>query len=190
MNIIIPMAIMAIKDDDDREYMSQLYIDFYDTMYKAAYRVLRKNDGIEDIINEACVSLIGKISVMRQMERYVLRGYIVTTIKNTSLNHALMNNRRSKHMILDGDDFVDFLPADEDIEASIVYGEQVNEMKQALLLLSERDREVLTLKYLDELSDTEIGLRLGIKPDSVRPVLMRARRHAAKVMNRGGDVAS
>jgi RNA polymerase sigma-70 factor (ECF subfamily) len=179
---------MAINDDDDREYMSQLYIDFYRKMYKAAYRVLRNKDSIDDVINEACVSLIGKISVMRQMERYALERYIVITIRNTSLSHAITNNRRNKHTFNDGDKRVELLPADEDIEASIIYGEQVSEMKRALLMLSERDREALTLKYIDELSNAEIGLRLDIKPDSVRSALMRARRHAAKTMNRGEQV--
>ena len=49
-------------------------------------------------------------------------------------------------------------------------------VKQAILRLSERDRLALTMKYFDDLSDAEIARALGVGKNSVRPMLMRARR--------------
>lgn len=51
---------------------------------------------------------------------------------------------------------------------------------QALLAhLGERDRILLTEKYLKETSDEEIAAMLEIKPQCVRVYLARARRRAA-----------
>ncbi|MBZ4331489.1 sigma-70 family RNA polymerase sigma factor [Corallococcus sp. AS-1-12] len=48
-------------------------------------------------------------------------------------------------------------------------------LRDALCALPEKHREVLKMRYFDELSDDEIGIRLGLLPDAVRKRTQRAR---------------
>lgn len=173
MQLFFPAPILAIENEEDREFMSRVYLEYYNLMYKTAYSILRSHDSVQDIINNACIALIGKISDLMRMDRYKLPAYIVSTVRNTTINFIARRDRQQKHSFLDSQNLAHTVASDDEIEASIVYREQIEEMKQALSQLSERDREVLTLKYLKESSDNEIGLKIGIKPESVRMILMR-----------------
>jgi RNA polymerase sigma-70 factor (ECF subfamily) len=153
-------------------------------MYKTAYQYLHHDDEINDVINDACVTLIGKISVLRRLEPYQQRAYVAAAVRNTALNLIRKRRAQAEHTAGTADGYGDRWASEEDVEACIVYAEQVEVMKQALRQLSDRDREVLTLKYLEGMKDAEISRKLGIGAGSVRPALMRARKRAYAVMNR------
>lgn len=53
--------------------------------------------------------------------------------------------------------------------------ERQKEVRQAMKRLTERDRQLLLLKYVDGLSYSEIASRIGVTPSSVQSRLHRAR---------------
>lgn len=66
-------------------------------------------------------------------------------------------------------------PEAESPEAQILAGEAIQTLKTILDSLPELQREALRLKYLEELSLTEIGMVLGKSPNAVGQLLHRAR---------------
>jgi RNA polymerase sigma-70 factor, ECF subfamily len=67
--------------------------------------------------------------------------------------------------------------------------EQRDRVQQALLLLNERDREVLVLRYLEKLSTSEIASVLGIREGAVKVRHLRALERMRNLMdvNEAGD---
>jgi RNA polymerase sigma-70 factor (ECF subfamily) len=61
-----------------------------------------------------------------------------------------------------------------------------SDMAQALRHLKPRDRQMLWLAYVEGLSHREIGEALGLKSDSLRPMLFRARQRLARVLRERG----
>ena len=62
------------------------------------------------------------------------------------------------------------------------YLRDIRQMADALLRLPDRERELLRMKYYEELSDREIARLLGINSGSVRTYLTRARRHLGDIL--------
>ena len=60
--------------------------------------------------------------------------------------------------------------------------ELAERLRRALGQLPEREAEVLCLKYFDQMGDREIAGQIGIKQDSVRVVLHRARKELRKML--------
>ena len=60
--------------------------------------------------------------------------------------------------------------------------EAIQTLRAALQQLSERDRLLLTLRYLDGLDYRAIGEALGVNPESVGQFLHRAKRRLAKLV--------
>jgi RNA polymerase sigma-70 factor (ECF subfamily) len=59
-------------------------------------------------------------------------------------------------------------------------------MAGALRELKPRDRQMLWLAYVEGLSHHEIGQALGLKTQSLRPMLFRARQRLSKVLRAKG----
>ena len=174
---ILPLIILVIENDGDRAFMEKLYLDHYRLMRAAARKVLMTGEDADDVVNEALVRLIDKIPLLKALDCYTLRAYIVSAVRNTAINWIIWRDRQAKHAFLMDDDALSCLPSeDEAPDASILQREDADSVKQAILRLSERDRLALTMKYFDDLSDAEIARALGVGKNSVRPMLMRARR--------------
>lgn len=61
-----------------------------------------------------------------------------------------------------------------------------SDLSRALRALKPRDRKMLWLAHVEGFSHREIGEVLGLKRDSVRPMLFRARQRLADVLRAGG----
>ena len=173
----LPLIILTIKNDGDRAFMEKLYLDHYRLMRAAARKVLMTGEAVDDVVNDALVRLIDKIPLLKGLDCYTLRAYIVSTVRNTAINWIVKRDRQAKHSFLMEDEALSCLPSEEDApDAPIMKREDAESVKRAILRLSERDRLALTMKYFDDLTDAEIAYALGVGKNSVRPMLMRARR--------------
>jgi RNA polymerase sigma-70 factor (ECF subfamily) len=178
-----PIAILAIENDDDREYMEKLYIDHRQIMYKKAYFMLCNQQDAEDVINTACVALINNLSRLRDFDSCTLRAYIVSTIRNTAINCINKRNRISAHSVPDADAaFERVAPENQAPDSRIIQQAELEALKQALKTLPEKEMTLLQMKYVTEAPDEQIAKELGIRRASIRSYLTNARRHARAIL--------
>ena len=181
--MMMPLALLTIEDDDDRAFMTQLYEKYSGLMYRVAYDCVRDYSDAQDIVNDVVVKLIDKIPLLREKESCVLRSYVVSAIRRTSLN-AL--KKRGRKALLDDDALADMPDDRATVEADAIARASQADIAAALDKLPERERHLLRWKYFEEYTDEEIAALLGIGKDSVRAYLTKARRHMRALLERQG----
>lgn len=90
--LLFPVVILSVAGETDREFMKALFIRHRITMFRVARTLTKSDPDAEDVVSEACVLLIGKISRLRQLDCNVLEGYVISTVKNA----AYLLHRRKK----------------------------------------------------------------------------------------------
>ncbi|ADY54474.1 RNA polymerase, sigma-24 subunit, ECF subfamily [Syntrophobotulus glycolicus DSM 8271] len=183
------LIILAIENDEDRYFIAQLYKQYYPLMKKKAYEILHDYSVIDDLINDAFIKLIGKISILRSLECYKRTSYIVNTIRNISINYNKQYAAKSEKMFLGmSDDLMESIPDMKFAMQEICSTkDDYIELGEAMEQLSKRDRDLLYNKYNLELSDKEIADIMGISLNNIREYLTRARRRAFKILTRRED---
>lgn len=178
--LYFPQAICAIIDETERDFMKALYIEHRITMFRMARSLTNSKQDAEDVVSEACVSLIKNISRLRQLDCNVLEGYIISTVKNTAY---MLHRRKKARNEVTGEDALQFI-ADENASAdkNILQECTVQELMDAIKLLPENDQVVLRMKYFEKLSDREIAKALDIQEVSVRSKLTRARKRIYELL--------
>jgi DNA-directed RNA polymerase specialized sigma24 family protein len=83
---LIPFCILVIEDDDDREFMAALFIQYQRLLYKEINDILKNPWNTEDVLQATLVKLIDKIPELRNKEQPQLIGYISVTARNTAYN--------------------------------------------------------------------------------------------------------
>ena len=58
----------------------------------------------------------------------------------------------------------------------------VEEIRDAIRRLGDRDRDILMMRYFREMSDREIGRELDLRPTAVRVRMSRARKHLVMLL--------
>lgn len=171
--IIIPVAILAIGNEDDRAFMVRLYVDYRWLMYKVALSVVREPRLAEDMVSQTLCEMIDNLEKIRAVDCCKLRGYIVSFVRNVSVDFVRKRDRQGKYFFLTGEEAE--VAAEDSVDENLIRMAEIDALKRGLARLSENDRLLLTMKYFDGLSDEEIAARLGVAKASVRTYLMRAR---------------
>ena len=170
--IIIPVAILSIGNEDDRAFMVRLYVDYRWLMYKVALSVVREPQLAEDMVSQTLCEMIDNLEKIRAVDCCKLRGYIVSFVRNVSVDFVRKRDRQGKYFFLTGEEAE--VAAEDSVDENLIRMAEIDALKRGLARLSENDRLLLTMKYFDGLSDEEIAARLGVAKASVRTYLMRA----------------
>lgn len=167
--------------ESDREFITRVYLNFERLMFATAKRYIADISVCEDIIQDSIVNLIKKTHLLRSMERCILGGYIVSTVRNTAINHLKHQGLEKKHYG-GGVDSIDEDMTSLTTDEIVALTEQKEQIQKIWDRLTEEERLLLEGKYILGLTDQELGHQIGCKSESIRMKLTRTRRKAFKMM--------
>ncbi len=181
---MIPLIILAIENDDDREFMSQLYLDNKYIMYSEIKKLVSDAWDTEDIMQDSLVRLIDKIDVLRKLNQRRRINYLITTVRNQAKNYHRSRDRRNSVSLDDEEKALYSKVADDvDVEEQVFRKDQMTRLKEIWPELSEETQQLFERKYILKQSDAEIAEAFGIKSGSDRMKLTRARKEALLLLD-------
>lgn len=173
---MLPLIIMAIEDEDDKAFMTWLYLQYRRLIYSEIWKIIGDRDEAEDLLQTVVEKLIGKLPLLRELERDKLVNYIISAAKNTAYNYL-----RGRKPEVPWEEQEESLPASAP-EEQVIAQEDLLALARVWPELDERTRYLLTAKYILKKSGREIAGDLNMPPDNVRMALARARRRARAAM--------
>ncbi|MBS4199124.1 RNA polymerase sigma factor [Bacillus sp. FJAT-49732] len=159
---------------------SQFLLKIYNKQAKMIYFYLKKNgcnhEDAEDIVQESYMKYIAYSSGVPSDKAL---SYIFTIAMN---EFKKMLKKKGKEQVISINDFRFWnnLSEDWDTESSVLNTETNQEITLTLECMKEIYKQLLVLKYELELSYKEIALLLGMKEETVRTYLFRARKEFQK----------
>lgn len=191
-NQFIFLLFAGIYDDDDSAFINEIYEKYYAMMIRRALEYVKNKSDAEDIVQNVFEQLIKtkKIPLLKTFECCILINYLVSTVRNTSIN--FINSRGGN---------IGFIPLTEDNEETCEFGLNIETPEKIFFDKNKRERIhgaikklpekyiiIIECKYLHYMSDKDIAAKLNIKPDSVREYLTRARRELYKILKQEYDL--
>lgn len=182
--MMMPYIILTISNPDERDFMVQLYHSYKRLMYSEISKITVNSWDTEDVLHSVIVKLIKRVDYLQTLPESRLINYIISASKNTALNHIRDQKRGATQSFEDTfDDYEDQAPQLDD---RLQFQELKSDAITALKSLDEKSRRVLEMKYILDLPDEEIASALGIKPESVRMTLTRARNKLKDELKKSG----
>lgn len=181
------LLFLLIEDEAQRSFVGQLYLDYRSNMYHTAYEVMGQHNDSEDIIHDTLLKLIEKIPLLMTLDCLALRSYIVISTRRTAID--LLRKRKRRSELLFGDaDFMDTMASfDPDPDEGLLREADAARLTAGLDRLSARQRDLLNMKYLLNLSDWEMAETYCVKPASIPSLLSRARRALKEALKEIND---
>jgi len=139
----------------------------------------------DDVVQEAFLKAFRALDRFRAGESF--RPWLLAIVVNETRNlHRAARRRRGlAERMASATRHVDMMPADDQVLAD----ERRRELLAALRDLPERDRAVLTYRYLLDLSEAETARALGWPAGSVKSRTFRALRRLRTLLPAGGSEA-
>lgn len=175
--------IQTIENQEEREFLTEIYNKYSRLMYSTAKEVLG-DDEAEDAVMDAFVAIsknIKKISKIFEDDRHKAVSYIVIIVKRKAID-ILRRRQREQNNVTSIENLGAIAAADE-ID---VFGAIESAPLMLMNRLSPKHREFLYLRHVCGLQSHEIADMFGISNDSVRCVLWRARETLKKELKKEG----
>lgn len=143
-------------------------------IYKYIYFIVKNKEISEDIFQETFIKAILTIKQGKYTETGKFRGWIIRIAHNLIIDY--FRQGKSENMISNEDSDIDLFNnpdfSDETIEDYLIYNQIISDVRKLIALLPENQREVLEMRYYQDLSFKEISEKIGI---SINTALGRMR---------------
>lgn len=183
--IVLPISILMIETDDDREFICRLYIDYRKLMFAVAYEYFNENDSdIDDVVGITVERLCRYCSTVRKIPENRIKQYIVSITGNVCRD--LLRKRKRLGDITDTsytDKMLEEIPDSHNPIDTIFDQASAQELIAAFDLLPLRERELIRMRHVDKSSIGIIAKELNISENTARTALSRARKHLIKLLN-------
>jgi RNA polymerase sigma-70 factor (family 1) len=171
----------------DAEAFKQLFDTYFDRLYRYAYRYLQSAEESQDLVHDVF------LQIWRQRRRIGLeqdlRSYLYATARNQALNR--LKHRKVEHRFLErraaamaAGEGTGPTPTPEQAMEDV---ERAAALQRAIDTLPRRQREVLQLRWQNQLSYVEVAALLHISPKTVAVHLARAFDHLRQALPRFFD---
>lgn len=145
-------------------------------MLHQAQTYLRDTDDAEDVVQEALAKLWQMRQRIDDAEKMAHLASVI--VKNSSLNAI-----RKAPLLSPKGDFERMVSSDSDSpQQRLEYKETQQRLRQAITQLPDKQRAVMRMRNVEQLSYTEIAQVLGTTESSVRAMICKARTTLMKQM--------
>ena len=174
---------VAIQNDDDREFIAELYRSKYKIWFKEAYELTQDSHIAEDIVNDVFVKLFGKIDVLREIGCYKATGYIVISIRNTCKRYLKNKSKEGYPVDLYSDDNMAGIEDSFNTEKAVLDKLDWEVVAKVSGKLTDAERDFLVKSYYEQLGDREIAEQTGMKYNNIRTYRCRLLNKIKKLCN-------
>src|ERR1700761_1072706 len=176
---------VARPEQDAHAKVTALVEEYSSTLYRVAYSVTRNAADAEDVVQETFLRVLrhrNKLGDVRDHRVWLVR---------IAWNLVLDRKRRAKTrpQVDDFEDLARVLPAGElSAERRVITAQRHARILALIDTLPAREREVLLLSAVQELSTVEIALVLDATESTIRSRLYRARHALAALLEQEGSL--
>lgn len=163
-----------------RKAQYDLYQLYSKAMFNVALRILNDAEEAADVLQEAFIDAFGRIGDFRQETTFGL------WLKQIVINKAISQLRKRKLNVVSIDDVNVEEIADEECVDTEELELQVQQVREAIQLLPDGYRVVLSLYLLEGYDHEEISHILKISVNTSRTQYMRARRKLVEILKHKG----
>lgn len=155
----------------EKEAFGKLYEHYVDRLYRYVFfRVENNRELAEDLVQSAFVKAWEKLETF---EKGSFQAWLYTIVRNTMLDHF----RTEKPQIELHEAIVD---DKQKVEEQVLKQLEVQKVMDALRFLTDEQKELITLKFVEDMSNKEIAQILGKEEDAIRAMQYRALKELKK----------
>lgn len=159
----------------DRDAFGKLYLKYLDAIYRYIYFRVGQEKAIAEDISETVFFRAWEHIGSFKENQGTLKAWLYMIAKNAITDHF----RKNKNVVHLEESI---LSTGDNIEEKIEYNDQVSRLMSRLSLLTDEQRQVITMKYIEEMQNDEIAHILGKNEEAIRALQHRALQKLKKLL--------
>lgn len=163
-----------VETPEERSLFEQIYYTYRKQMFFVANGILDNEILAEDALQEAFMGIAKQITLFRDMPENNRKAYVLTAAKNAAINIGKQEQRVNQ--LRTSFDEAYFVSYQDQVLDKQIYRETYQTLFAVISKLPTFERDILMLKYANNMNCAQIAIALGKKPSTIRKELSRARK--------------
>lgn len=188
------LMLQMIENEEERSRMAAFYLQYHKLLKKKARDIMQKfglkdeTDLSGDFVHDAMAKIMQNMNTVMSFNDYQLLAYASKTVQSCVIDYCrkIIKDQKTMH---EKEILEDALELSNDPFKDVGESDPITSLGKILALLSNSDRNILIYKYFLNYNDSQIAALIGVKPDSVRMALTRARRKVRKLWKEKEEVS-
>jgi len=180
-------ALGSANVDVARDALATIYQAYFETLWHFAYRHTHSQDTAKELVHDVFLTLWSRRATV------VITGELIGYLRG-AVRHLAYKTARHASVVARMESSIDSetydaaqVPGAGTVmhpEAALEHAEADRMLREAMAAIAPRDRDVLTMRWVDRMTHDEIGAVLGISNSRVRTILARATARVAPAFQR------
>lgn len=159
----------------DKEALSQLYERYEKLLFSFAYRITKRRELSEEIVQEVFIKIWTKPGIYDR-SKGKFSSWLLTVTRNTGIDQLRKKNENTYEI-----EDRDALQRDESsVEEQVEWKEDGRQLRKAMSYLADEQQEIVELFYFKGLSQQKISEKIKIPLGTVKGRLRLALKHLRK----------
>lgn len=157
-----------------------IFEEYRHSMFGIAYAILHDVHLAEDVTSDCLLRINSIISKLESLSEREVQDYIVTIVKNRSIDEYRKRQKHPEQCIDDHWNLEDTTQSEDTMISHVGYKELVDAIEK----LPETHRDILKFRFLYQLSTEEAARLLDINPNAVNQRVHRAKQQLEKILRK------
>ncbi|MEG0513315.1 MAG: sigma-70 family RNA polymerase sigma factor [Clostridia bacterium] len=176
---VLPLAILLIENDEEREFLTEMYLQYKALMYKTAIDFFGKGDDeVEEAVSASVERMCKYCQTFHSVDCNKRAAYVVILVGNVCRDR-LRKIMLQRNTFDDGmnEEAVEQIPGKDDVHGIVFDRIYAVDLLNSFEKLNERERELICMRHIDLMEYDEMAVALHMKESAVRTALSRAKSH-------------
>jgi RNA polymerase sigma factor (sigma-70 family) len=145
-------------------------------LFRAAFRIVGNTAEAEDVVQEVFIKIWNKRGELRNIEN--LEAFCMRMTKNLAIDKTRSKHKRTQNL----GEGLDFVTRSANPHQKVESNDTIGQVRQLMKQLPDKQRMVMQLRDIEEMTYDEIGDALEIPMNQVKVNLFRARKKIREVL--------
>ena len=187
---MLDLLVMSVDNNDEGRTTQAIYDLYYKQMYATAYRILNNHHDTLDAVQDAFCHIYKTEHVFTDLNTPQVAALTCIYTRNAAINIYNKNKRWAKRFVLGHEDIEESILhiSDEsaDLERMIVRKEESEILQKAVMMLDDKYRDVIELKFFYNMRNTDIAEVLHTNINTISSRLLRALKKLKEILEEWG----
>lgn len=174
-------SLIALVDEDSSAF-TVLYNNYFPRVYNYVHYRVDDFHAADDLISQIFEKLFSKLKYYRP-EKAIFSAWLFSIARNTITDYYRSQMRTHSTSLELTAETIDSEPGPDDI---VAFCETQQHLKKALTSLTQRERDIIAMKFWSGSSNRDIARFVGISESNTGIILFRAMRRLRIILERQG----
>lgn len=172
--------------EQEKQKVTDLYEEHKYVLMRYAVKITKNQEMAEDALHNAFISILQKKEKYLNLDYITFRKSAIIIVRNKCID-ILRKQRPYSDVTIE--DLEIFLLSDEKpIDEQVIFLSEYERICKYIRSIDEISKQVLLMKYMENMSYKEIGKQLGMTPKHVDTKIMRAKEKVRKLIKKDVNI--